>query len=415
MERIHDVAIAGGGIGGLTLALALANRGVSVTVLEQASTYKPIYRGEYLQPRSQEIFDELGIGATIEAVTVPVYVSRAGTEDDGVLMDVDTRSFGALQGRNGFHRDIHGAVLAPLRRLSNVEVRMGARVVDVKRESETWSIEMPHSSLRARILVGADGRGSRVRERLGIVASERRYPGAVLAVTVQLDDEPEACSENLLGTHESGLFFPLPNRKARLYLLVHEDERYAWIKSQPDRGLSHVRDRLRALFPRLASAVARIGSLSEFQNIPAYHLTTDRWVVDHAALIGDAIHCVHPALGQGMNLAIADAAELARVLAHALEAGRTDAETLREYESARRSHVTYIQKDGDRSREMLLRRDRMTVALRNRVFRNGARAQHAMRRMHAVYAGVEAPPSPLEETLLSLALVFPSFDRVLAR
>ncbi|MCG0238650.1 MAG: FAD-dependent monooxygenase [Firmicutes bacterium] len=180
----------------------------------------------------------------------------------------------------------------------------------------------------------------------------------------------------------------------------------------PDGGLGYLKERLTAFFPNLEAAIAGIRDLREVQVIPSYYLLAERWVADGAALLGDAIHCVNPARGQGMNLAIADAWELAEVLAGALAAGRTDARALAAYAARRRRHVEYIQKEGDRTRRFLLATHPLMARLRDRVFRNMPRAPRAIRRLTAVLAGVEPPPSPAEDLLLLAAFTFPWVDRL---
>lgn len=406
-----DVVVVGAGIGGATLALALARKGISVQVLEQAPAFKPIYKGEYLQPRSLAIFAELGLADTIRNVTHPVHRSLMATESGLVLADINMGDLGPYEGRNGHHRLIQGAVLDALAARPNATVSMGSTLKDLRRNGSNWEVETSTGSLTARFVAGADGRLSAVRRLLGIHAVERGYPGASLAATFDLDGEAEPTVYQLFGARDSAYHFPLANNQARLYLVFWQDEDYEAYKAQPDGGLAYFKHRLTHYLPHLRGPISRLNDRKEIQVIPAYHLLADRWVADGAALLGDAAHCVNPARGQGMNLAIADAHELAGVLERALARGDLSAAALAPYEQRRRPFALYIQRDAERFRRLFLLRAPGAERMRAWIFKNSLKADRAMRRLMAVLAGVEEPPSFSEELLMNAAVLAPPLDR----
>ncbi|MDB4897592.1 MAG: hypothetical protein JWN15_3854, partial [Firmicutes bacterium] len=274
------VIVVGGGIGGATLALALARRGIDVAVIEQAAAFKPIYKGEYLQPASLETFAALGLTDAIRAVTYPVYVTRIGTDTGETLMQMEMRELGEFEGRNGHHRQIQGAVLHALAALPNATIQMGVRLTGLRRERDGWSLTTSAGEMRARVIVGADGRRSAVRKLLGIAAAERPYPGAALAVTVDLPAEAEHTFHQLFGGQDSAYYFPLPDRQARLYLGLRTDSEYDHLRAQPDGGLAHLKERLGLYFPVLRPEIAGIDFLHAVQVIPSYYLMDERWVTD---------------------------------------------------------------------------------------------------------------------------------------
>ncbi len=403
MHLNADVAIAGAGMGGATLALALARHGLKVVILEQAAVFKPLYRGEYLHPRSLQIFDELGLADDIRRVTYPVLRSQIGTIDGELLLEANLQEWCQCEGRNGHHREIQAVVLAALAHWPNAQLIMDARVTGLLRDEQNRVVGLSWSggSVRAPLVVGADGRQSTVRQVLGVPVQEHPYEGAPLAVTVTLEADAPPEARQIFDEGECACFFPLPNRQARLYLLV-TSETYTWMQGQPDRGLSYLQLRLSKFFPDLAVAIGQIPYMDDVQHVPAHFLLARRWTVPGAALLGDAAHSVSPVGGQGMNLAIADAWTLAQVLAE----GRP----LKVYEQRRRPFVRHVQFEGEIAFKVFTWRQPPLVASRNRIFRNTRQAQRATKLFIEVLSGVRNPPNVLQKAMLLAAFAFPPLD-----
>jgi 3-hydroxybenzoate 6-monooxygenase len=166
------VAIAGGGIGGLACALALARKGFRSIVLEQAQQFGEIGAGIQLAPNAWHAIDALGVGALVkkEAVFIERLLLMDGASGETVI-DIPLDKRFAQRFGNPYavtHRaDIHGALLDGCKAQPLVELRASARVVDFEVKDGQVIVRTANSApIVASALVGADGGRSVVRERI---------------------------------------------------------------------------------------------------------------------------------------------------------------------------------------------------------------------------------------------------------
>jgi 2-polyprenyl-6-methoxyphenol hydroxylase-like FAD-dependent oxidoreductase len=411
VQRV-DVAIAGAGIGGAVLALLLARRGLTVTLVEGAARFAPIYRGEFLQPRSLEILAELGLSAAIEAVTTSVDAVHLRTEEGKRLAEVDYRILKTQtrEGRNGHHRQIQRVILDALAMEQKVSVQMGTRVTGVLHgdQGEAAGLQTAHGSVPAWLTVGADGQYSVVRTALGLPVRTFRYSGEPLAVTVDTQEQLREV-QFLFGRGMSALAFPLPDQQARLYLVL-PDLAYAELREEPDRGLLTMKNHLARLLPEFKVGIAAIPSMERVQRVPCWYLRADRWVSHGAALIGDAVHCVSPTRGQGMNLAIQDAWALAELVASLPRDRFPSSQALQRYERVRRPLVAFIQRDAGRVHRFLLANHPAVLRLRDLWLSSITRAPKTTAAVLGMYAGTARAPVWFDHLFVSLAVAVPALD-----
>ena len=414
-----DVAIAGAGIAGAVLALACARQGLKVTIVEQQKRFPHIYRGEFLQPQSLAILGALGLAPAIAAVTTPVLqvnLRKAGGELLGV---VDYRALAGpiREGRNGHHRAIQGAVMTALKQEPNVTLKMGVKLTGLIRRPDdgcVLGIQTTAGPLKARLTVGAEGQHSIIRKELNLPTVAYRYPGEPLAVTIETDEPPPPEVEFIFGSGRSALLFPLPESRARVYLIVN-DPTHAAMREEADRGLQRLKDELGALLPQYRTAIDRIPSMGVVQRVPCWYLRAKRWVADGAAILGDAAHCVSPTRGQGMNLAIQDAAALAELVA-ALPRDRVLTEQeLRPFQDVRQAPADFIQRDAGRVHRLLLAEHRLAHLGRDLWLGSLRRAPATTAAVLGMYAGTARPPKWYDHLFVSAAVLIPGMDRVVAR
>jgi 2-polyprenyl-6-methoxyphenol hydroxylase-like FAD-dependent oxidoreductase len=166
------VAIAGGGIGGLACALALAQRGFRVLVLEQARAFGEAGVGLQVAPNALAVLDALGVGEA--AKRDALLIERLVMMDAVTGEEVANMPCGArFRERFGnpyavAHRaDVHGALLAACRSHDLIELRTDSRVLDFDLEAAGVSLELQSGErIAAAALVGADGIASQIRKRI---------------------------------------------------------------------------------------------------------------------------------------------------------------------------------------------------------------------------------------------------------
>src|SRR5689334_5476588 len=164
------VVVAGGGIGGLAAALALARRRFRVTVLEQAREFGEIGAGIQLAPNAWHAIDALGVGAGVkkEAVFIEQVLMMDGITGEPVIeIPLDERF--ARRFGNPYavtHRaDIHGALLDECRGNELIALRSSSRVVGFEQDASSVTVRTSDGqNEKASALVGADGGRSVVRE-----------------------------------------------------------------------------------------------------------------------------------------------------------------------------------------------------------------------------------------------------------
>jgi len=169
-RNTKPIVVAGGGLGGLAAALALAHKGFRVLVLEQAHEFGEIGAGIQLAPNAWHAIDALGVGALVkkEAVFIESLLMFDGVSGEKVV-DIPLDARFAKRFGNPYavtHRaDIHGALLDGCRASELIELRPATRVTGFDVDGKEVSVSIHEKQkIRAMALIGADGGRSVIRE-----------------------------------------------------------------------------------------------------------------------------------------------------------------------------------------------------------------------------------------------------------
>lgn len=384
MQINTDVLIVGGGIAGVSLALAMGKKGHDVTLVERLKQFKPIPKGDFLQPVTIELLKGLDVLPEIRkhcALVTKVHYGTVG----GIRCfsgDYSTMDIPIQYALNGDHHNIHEAIFNAATALPNVHFYAGVNAqqllydngkvigLEATTDGETMSI---HS----KVVVGSDGIKSKIREQLGL--KHHLYPyeekkAKMFAFTFHMDEEPPAEASFFFGSGVSCGVFPLPHKRTRVYLALRKE---LW-QSIKDDGIDALRQLLLSLCPHLEQELTQITDFKQVQSIPAFYLDTDKWAVDGAVLLGDACHALSPALGQGMNLAIQGAMELSETLTQALATANYSESMLRSYEKKRRKYVKLIQQNSTAHTFCWFVKNSSFIKLRNAAFRRMGRCPNLL-------------------------------------
>ncbi|WP_203135570.1 FAD-dependent oxidoreductase [Microbacterium sp. JZ31] len=329
---LHDVAIVGAGAVGLLLACLLAARGLDVVVLDRRPEPGPRTRAIGIHAPGLAALDAAGVGAELRRAAIPIRGGVATcrgaqlahlTFGDAVLSVPQQHTERLLEARL--------AALAP------GALRRGVAVTDLRRRRGGVELALTGDGGRveARIVVGADGTRSAVRERLGIAWRSRPGRAHYAMVDAQADTDSPADTA-LLSLEPDGVVesFPLPGGRRRwVARLPRPARRSAVGRRAPDAGES---PDAAALAGILAQRVGtRITPVSEASAFTARQHLAAAFSRGRIALAGDAAHEVSPIGGQGMNLGWIDAVHLDRAIASGLRAG-SPARALRRWGRRRR-------------------------------------------------------------------------------
>jgi len=354
----RDIVIAGAGIGGLTAALALAQRGFHVTVIEQAERLEETGAGIQLSPNATRILLALGLEERLRTHVVTPEAVEIRTSDGRAharvpLGDVAARRYGAPYWI--IHRgDLQSALADAVRVNPGVTLKLGTRFEDYVLYPRGVSVACRRGAEpadeRGIALVGADGLWSAVRTRLGHSAAPAfRHRTAWRALVPAERVEPfsrEPAIRLWLGHDAHLVHYPV-----RAGALINVVAIVADRSASP--GWSHAapREALLGRFPGAAWSAQALSVLmapSQWLQWSLYDLPPLRhWGDGPVTLLGDAAHASLPFLAQGAAMAIEDAAVLAESLAHDPDAAAAAA--MRRYEAARRSRVRTAQRDARRN------------------------------------------------------------------
>lgn len=322
---IFDVLIVGGGMVGASLATALRTLPLAVGLVEAVefeSAAQPSYddRTVALSYGSKRIFDTLGVWRRIEtAGATPIH--RIHISDRGRFgfarlshADAGVEALGWVVENRALGQALK-AVLAECPQLamycpaSMEAVEFGTEYAEVRirRDDRT-------ETLRARLVVAADGGRSLVREQAGIDARRRDYHQTALVTNITTE-HPHAHVAYERFT-ESGPLALLPMSEQRCAVVWSlPPERVESLLAMDDKTF------LAALQERFGQRLGRFVRVGRRAAYPLAQTQVQEHVRPRLVLIGNAAHTVHPVAGQGFNLGLRDVATLAQVLRDADQAG----------------------------------------------------------------------------------------------
>jgi len=135
------------------------------------------------------------------------------------------------------------------------------------------------------------------------------------------------------------------------------------------RGLESFKKELGKIEPEVSDSLDNLHSWEDVSHAAAKRVDVENWVLDRAALMGDAVHALDPAWAQGANLTLQDAAVLADTIERCFQSGDFSASALRPYELARRKHARFVQDQSERTAQVTTTENRSYFWLGKRLIR----------------------------------------------
>lgn len=316
MSFDYDVVIAGGGMVGATLACALGGSALRVALLENTPPER-LRPGAEIDLRvsaithaSQRILDAVDAWSEITRWRVsPFREMKVWDAIGSGRIHFDSAALGEpLLGWIVENRVIQYVLLERAQRLPNVTLLCpaSAALAEIRDDGVQLRLE-DGRSLRARLLVGADGANSRVRRWAGIATSGWGYAQKAVVATVATEQpHRQTAWQRFL---PAGPLAFLPLHDGRCSIVWSTTPSQAGKLLEMDDG--HFARALAEGFDRRLGAITAVGPRGAF---PLRLQHARRYVGPRVALVGDAAHVVHPLAGQGVNLGLLDAATLAEVL-----------------------------------------------------------------------------------------------------
>ena len=343
-----DILIVGAGIAGSALACALRDSGLKIALIDKSDQPLDTARGDHLQPFSCDILERWGVlddffAAGAEKRAGATWFTNQGEEilrSSVVHLDIPHPYFAFIN-----HEKIASIMMDAALQTDDISCLRPVR--------NWWPDESAHSShcirvglpggtevrIRCKMIVGADGRQSRVRQTYGLPFASHRYERsiAVFFAAEQIENQ-DRFLKVYLGDDVTTSVIPRTGQNCKIGVPVSMDEARSW-RAIRDGDLAN---RLLEICPML-----RISEVVFADVYAPVFLQAESWVNDSVVLIGDACHAMHPARSQGMNISIRCIDTLADILGNAGAplAGSVVTKALAAYEDAMKTPVDALLHD----------------------------------------------------------------------
>ncbi|MDR3391043.1 MAG: UbiH/UbiF family hydroxylase [Sulfuriferula sp.] len=360
----YDVVIVGAGIVGAAFAAALRDSGLNLALVEQHPPEPPTddwdTRIYAISPGSAALLENLGVWQTLDqSRNGPVYgMSIRG--DSGAELEFDAYRAGVPQlawimesGR------IQHGLWAALQNQDNLTLYAGASCSELAWSAFGARLALGDGTvLHSKLVVAADGRQSWVRAQAGIASRREDYLQSGVVANFVTEQAHRGIARQWFREDGVLAWLPLPDNHISMVWSTDAEHTKALMAASPE---------------QLAEEVGRaggyaLGKLCQLGTTAAFPLSINRvstLVKPGLALIGDAAHGVHPLAGQGVNLGLRDARELANVLLQRGAAGCGELALLRRYERARLADIAAMQTVTDSLHHLFRSRNPMLAKLRN--------------------------------------------------
>ena len=353
-----DIAIVGGGIGGLAAAVLLTQDGHRVRVFEQASRFARVGAGIQMTPNAMKVLRRIGAEPTLRKVAFqsPAGISREWdsgkiTNELKIGVEIEER-FGApylFMHRADLHMAIYNALPPGIAELNR-------KLVGVETSSRGATLAFDDGEcVTADVVIGADGVHSLIRESM-LGPEQPRYTGRVayrttFPATLMGSERITPVRTKWWGPDRHMVVYYVTANHDEVYFVTSQPEDAGWVtpESWSAKGdLNVLREAYAGFHPEVQAVLRACPEVHKWALLERDPLP--RWVEGNVALLGDACHPMPPYMAQGAASALEDAAILSRCL-NDLGSGGVNA-ALRRYEATRKPRATQIQGNSSKNNWM---------------------------------------------------------------
>lgn len=340
----YDIIIAGGGMIGCSLALAISPLGLRVAVVEaipRSAPAQPSFddRSTALSRSTQRMYEAMGLWGGIAAAATPI--SRIHVSDKGRFgfshIDATEQGVEAL-GYVVINRVLGNVLQSALEENTALELLCPERIVDIRLTTDSATAVLEDSDGQAHeltcdLLAAADGANSGVRAMMGISATQVKYGQRAIIGNLLPEKSLENCAYERFTECGPLALLPVADARAGFVWTVSEHDAERVLGLNDDAFLAE----LQAAFGYRLGAFSRVGARAAY---PLALSKAVRLTAQRSVLVGNAAHGLHPVAAQGFNLGLRDVAALCDCIADACQQSRDadigDAALLERYAHWRR-------------------------------------------------------------------------------
>lgn len=345
-----DILIVGGGLNGPALALALAQGGLKVIVIDNRPAISRAEAGfdgrSYaLAIASKRLLTMTGVWSRVGEKAQPIHQIKASDGLAGQGPAPFFLTFDAAEieeGPMGFlleDRYLYAAFLSAMAEEPNITLLSGETVTAQEVTPNAVTITLASGKiLTGRLLVGCDGRGSGTAARAGIRRVGWGYGQTALVTAIHHERDHEGVAHQFFMPEGPLAILPLKGGHHSSIVWSETEDNAARIQALPDDQY------LAALRPRFGDFLGEISLAGDRFTYPLSLSLAERFIAPRVALVGDSAHGVHPIAGQGLNLGLRDVGALAQVVIEAARRGEDigSQTTLEGYQRWRRFDATTL-------------------------------------------------------------------------
>lgn len=338
-ETRTDIIIVGAGLVGLSLAAAVAGSGLRVTVLDRvkpADMVRADFDGRVIAVSyaSWKLFEATGVWPHMAPQAQPIRDIRVTDGDAPVFLNFDHKALGDEPfGYMVENRHIRAALLKSLEGAENISVQAPVAVEEVRQEPGSALVCLADGrTLRANLVIAADGRNSPLRDAAGIRVLRTDYNQTAIVTAIEHEKDHQGIAHERFLTPGPFAILPLPGKRSSL-VWAEQPEVAAAVLALDEAAFDA------EVAKRIGGFLGEVHALGPHFSYPLSLHVARRYVEGRLVVIGDAAHGIHPIAGQGVNLGWRDVAALAELVvdAHRLGLDIGTADLLARYERWRRT------------------------------------------------------------------------------
>jgi 2-octaprenyl-6-methoxyphenol hydroxylase len=309
-----DILIAGGGLTGLAMAAAAARYGLSITLVDRApyaTQLSPKFDGRVsaVARGSKHVLAHLGAWAGMAPHAEPILDIRVSDRDSPFFMDyrhseVGEEPFGWIVE----NRHLRQALADTVAGYDNIRVLAPAAIEKIEADAHGVNVLLSTGEeLRARLLIGADGKNSTVRELCGIGEVTSSYGQTAIVCTIAHENPHGGLAQERFLAAGPFAVLPMQNNQSSLVWVEKSEDAPLYLKLPEAEFVQEIAERIGGYLGRLTTVGPRF-------SYPLSFLHAKSYTAPRVCLIGDAAHAIHPIAGQGVNLGWRDVAVLAEII-----------------------------------------------------------------------------------------------------